>query len=331
MHIHQKFCQRLDWNLLKIFHEIVKANGVTSAANVLWRKQSTISLALKRLEKSLGKTLCRRGPAGFELTDEGRVVYEYARRLYAKIEEIPNSLDDISLELRGSLRIRAISNFVSPKLDELLIAYNQRCPQVEIEVNVATWATISLAILRNEADIGIAPIHVRYPELRYDFLTREAHLVYCGRRHRLFGKAVKTIADLSSEPLVLTGDDEPESLTYFRLKHGLGRCVAATTPNLEEAKRLAVLGVGICMLPEQMAVADVDNGLLWPLTPRMPESCCDIYVITNTHAPKRLVKEFFMEEVARRRGPQPDGGRPPQLEDGERTATSTKRSAEATF
>lgn len=300
MRARQKFCLDLDWNLLKIFHGIVEANGVTSAANILWRKQSTLSLALKRLEKHLGKKLCQRGPAGFELTDEGRILYECVSEVYSKFDRIPDSLDNVQQELRGRLRLRTISNFVSVKFDKLLMAYSTRCPLVELQIEVAPWETISLAVLRNEVDIGITAVQAKYTDLRYEFLTREVHLAYCGKRHHLYGMSVESVDALSNEPLILTGADEPDSLTYYRLRHGLGKRIAATTPNLEEAKRLAVLGLGICLLPERMAAADVRKGALWPLTPRSSGTGCDIYAISNRHAPKRLVTDIFMEGVSQK-------------------------------
>jgi DNA-binding transcriptional LysR family regulator len=293
-----KFCLDLDWNLLKIFHSIVEANGVSSAANALWRKQSTISLALQRLEKNVGKRLCRRGPAGFALTEEGRILFECIDEVYAKVNRIPDSLDNASQDLRGRLHLRTISNFVSTKFDKLLMSYTARCPLVELHIEVAPWEAISLAVLRSEVDVGIAPVHVQYPELRYELLTRETHLAYCGKRHPLFGSTINVVGDLAQEPLILTGADEPDSLTYYRLRHGLGKRVAATTPNLEEAKRLAILGFGICLLPNRMAAADVKKGLLWPLTSKAHGSVCDVYAITNRHAQRRLVVDLFLEQVA---------------------------------
>jgi LysR family transcriptional regulator, transcriptional activator for bauABCD operon len=296
----QKFSLDLDWNLLKIFHSIVEANGVSSAANALWRKQSTISLALQRLERNVGKKLCRRGPAGFALTEEGRILFECISEVYAKVSRIPDSLDNASQELRGRLHLRTISNFVSTKFDKLLMSYTTRCPLVELHIEVAPWEAISLSVLRGEVDVGIAPVHVQYPELTYELLTRETHLVYCGKRHHLFGSTIADVGDLAQEPLVLTGADEPDSLTYYRLRHGLGKRIAATTPNLEEAKRLAILGLGICLLPDRMAAADVKKGLLWPLTSKALGSGCDVFAITNRHAPRRLVVDLFMEEVTGR-------------------------------
>ncbi len=108
------------------------------------------------LKKSLGKQTLAGGPAGFALTEEGRILYECISEVYAKVNRIPDSLDNASQELRGRLYPRTISNFVSTRFDKLLMTYTTRCPLVELHIEVATWEAISLAVLRSEVDVGIA-------------------------------------------------------------------------------------------------------------------------------------------------------------------------------
>lgn len=292
-----KLARNLDWNLLKIFFEIAEAKGVTSAANMLWRKQSTISIALKRLEEELGTRLCKRGPGGFELTDEGKVLIETCNRVYQSINDLPNRLNNISEDIHGQLQITTISNLSSQKFDALLASYNTRCPFVEINIDVAPWESIPPAVLRNKADFGITPIMVKYQELDYYHLCDEHHRIYCGRTHYLFGKSVDSPDQLSNDPLILTGDDEPEQLTKFRLKHGIGSRIAGITSHLEEAKRLAILGIGICFLPEEYAQEDVAKGRLWCLTPRMNELSLKIFLITESNSSKNILKRIFIEEL----------------------------------
>ncbi|MEP9396643.1 LysR family transcriptional regulator [Mesorhizobium sp. KR2-14] len=299
----QKFGRRLDWNLLKTFHDIVQANGITAAANVGWRKQSTISLALKRLESILDSRLCQRGRAGFELTDEGRILYEYVRNVYVNIDEIPTALENLNELISGQLKVAIISNLYGSEIDRLFTNCADLYRDVVLDVDVQPWASISNSIVNNDYDIGITPILYRHNDLRYDFLMKEFHGIYCGAQHPLFGES-PGIAALSDEAFVLTGSDEPDSLTSFRLRHRLGHKVTARTPNLEEARRLAVAGVGICILPEQLVASDVASGSLWPLMERSEEMCCDIYAVTNIHAPKRLAREAFVALVAEINSPE---------------------------
>jgi DNA-binding transcriptional LysR family regulator len=93
------FSRNIDWNLLKVFHEIVEAGGVSRAGHVLRRKQPALSLALKRLETQLGVTLCRRGPRGFELTDEGMLVAETCQSLSSLVRNVPKRLGNLAEEV----------------------------------------------------------------------------------------------------------------------------------------------------------------------------------------------------------------------------------------
>ena len=86
------FAQDLDWNLLKVFTEIVEADGISHAARKTGKKQPAVSLALKRLESRLGTRLCHRGPGGFVLTDEGEQVANICASLMHLVNDVPNHL-----------------------------------------------------------------------------------------------------------------------------------------------------------------------------------------------------------------------------------------------
>lgn len=296
----RKLSQRLDWNLLKTFRDIVEAQGITAAANAGWHKQSTISLALQRLETQLGSRLCHRGRAGFELTDEGRILYDFVQRICGQIDEAETALANSTSRVSGEISIAIISHCSSPELDELMSRYAETCRDVVVNIAVLTWENVSKRVVSNEYDIGISAISYRHSDLRYDFLAREYHRIYCGAEHSLFGKT-PALASLAEEAFVLTGADEPNSLTSFRLQHRLGEKVTARTPSLGEARRLTIAGLGLCILPEALAGDDVKEGVLWPLSERLDAMSCDIFLISNPHAPRKIAKDAFLalaEEIA---------------------------------
>ncbi|MGL6046421.1 MAG: LysR family transcriptional regulator, partial [Vogesella sp.] len=67
-----------DIRLLRIFKTVVECGSFSAAESVLGISRSAISLHMGDLEKRLGVCLCRRGRAGFALTDEGREVLRAA-------------------------------------------------------------------------------------------------------------------------------------------------------------------------------------------------------------------------------------------------------------
>ena len=77
----------LDVRLLRIYVTIVEAGGFAAAQGELNLSLSTISNHISALEGRLGLTLCQRGRSGFRLTEEGRAVYEEAKRLFGSIDQ----------------------------------------------------------------------------------------------------------------------------------------------------------------------------------------------------------------------------------------------------
>ncbi len=291
------FSRTLDWNLLKTFHEIVQSAGISRASRSLGRKQPAVSLALKRLEAQLGVTLCVRGPSGFELTDEGQLVADICNSLFGLVQRVPQKLSNMSEQVAGRVSIQVISSLVCDKLDLAISRFHGSHPKAEIVIDITTWESVAGALLREEIDIGVAPAHMPRSDLRYDFLFEEVHRPYVGRTHPLFGKPFTDPAALAGEAFILTGADEPDLLTAFRIRHGLGRLVVGFSEHLDEAKRLTTLGVGICFLPEGFAEPDVRTGRLWPLIEKGEQPSMAVFIITNPRAPKKLARQMLLSEI----------------------------------
>ena len=81
-----------DMRLLRIFVTIVEAGGFAAAQTELNLSLSTISSHVAALESRLNLTLCRRGRAGFKLTEEGRAVYDEVKALFGRIEQFDSRM-----------------------------------------------------------------------------------------------------------------------------------------------------------------------------------------------------------------------------------------------
>jgi DNA-binding transcriptional LysR family regulator len=297
LHPTPNFSRLVDWNLLKTFHEIAEAGGVSRAGRALRRKQPALSLALKRLETELGVTLCQRGPRGFELTDEGMLVAETCRSLNSLVRNVPKRLGNLTEEVRGRISIQIISSLVCERFDAAISRFHGRHPDVEILIDITTWDAVAAALLRDEIDIGVASAQTLRSDLNYDFLFDEVHGAYCGPAHPLYGRTFDDPSALSGQAFVLTGADEPDLLTAYRMRHGLGLQVAGLSEHLDEAKRLTILGIGICFLPEAFAAPDVKAGRLWPLLQHAEQPCMPVFVITNQRAPRKLARQLLLAEI----------------------------------
>lgn len=290
-----RFERNLDWNLLKVFHEIAQAGGVSRAAGKMSRQQPAISNALKRLEDYVGVVLCRRGPQGFELTDEGRALAQICEHVHKSVRLIPDSVGEASATLSGQLRMIMVQNVVSPAFDHTIASFSQAHPSVELLINIALLQEVEEAIDKGDAEIGVAPVFREVPGLRYDVLYREQHRPFCGRRHHLFGKTISDAAVLGEEAFVLPLAEEAGAVTQYRERYGWGRRCVAQSPYLDEVRRMVVAGMGIGFLPEEMLEKDVTLGLLWPLMERQAEAQDDIFVISNPQSSRTLAIRRFLD------------------------------------
>jgi DNA-binding transcriptional LysR family regulator len=291
------FHRRIDWNLFRTFREIVRAEGVTRAAEEIARKQSAVSLALKRLEDHLGVKLCNRGPGGFSLTDEGAIVAEACEVLHSVVSGMPSRIEKRADQLVGRINIKLIGNIVCEKLDVAIGRFHAQHPQVQITLDICTWDVVAGALLREVSDIGLSPVRHFRADLEYNLLFNEIHRPYCGRGHPLFGRTFADPSELRNYAFVLTGADEPDELTAYRITHGLGTHIAGLSDSPEEAMRLAKLGLGICFLPEGLAADAVTQGQLTPLLSFDSAPQLSVFVITNPAAHRHLARDNLEQEI----------------------------------
>ncbi|NYZ17409.1 LysR family transcriptional regulator [Azospirillum sp. RWY-5-1] len=124
--------RNLDIDLLRSFVTIADAGNFTRAAERLGRAQSTISLQMKRLEETLGRSLLERNAHGVRITGEGEALLGYARRILALNDEAVGRLTEPELE--GMVRLGTPEDFATTHLPAVLSAFAHSHPRVALEV-----------------------------------------------------------------------------------------------------------------------------------------------------------------------------------------------------
>lgn len=188
----------IDLKLLKVFKYIVEHHGLTLAANELNVSVSSVSNQLTDLEHRLGLVLCRRGRSGFELTDEGQLVYDAHEELLRNLSGFSSRLGDITQSLVGEVRLALISALVessSLPLDQAIKAFKSRSQFTSLSVTINAARVIEEQILDESADIAISVHQRSIPELNQEIIGSETIAFYCGREHPLFEREMSEISE----------------------------------------------------------------------------------------------------------------------------------------
>ncbi|MDQ7774192.1 MAG: LysR family transcriptional regulator, partial [Elusimicrobiales bacterium] len=84
----------INYHHLYYFYTIARAGSITKACAELLLAQSTLSAQLKQLEKALGRRLFDRKNQRLSLTEEGRLVLDYAESIFEMGKELQDAMRD---------------------------------------------------------------------------------------------------------------------------------------------------------------------------------------------------------------------------------------------
>jgi DNA-binding transcriptional LysR family regulator len=128
----------IEHDLLRVFVTVVDYGGFTAAGQVLHRTQAAVSLQIKRLEETVQAPLLQHPRRTVQLTREGEILLDYARRMLSLNDEALSAVRGD--ELAGRVRIGAINNYASGILPPLLAEFCELHPEVQIEVHTGVAA-----------------------------------------------------------------------------------------------------------------------------------------------------------------------------------------------
>ncbi len=298
--IDRDFARNLDWNLLKVFMEIVRAGGIGAAARSLNKQQPSVSATLKRLEEQLGARLFERSTGGIRITQAGKALETLCEDMFETVRMAQHQVAQATKRVSGMVRIQLISSIICGELDEAIASFHRRHPAIAMELRVSAWRGVLEALERGEVEVGIGyegPVSI---ELTYEPMFVETQQLYCSRTHPFYGRRIDRIDGLRREGFVLTGADEPDAVTRLRGRYGLGAERAGQAEDVHEALRLITLGVGIGFLPVGAADAAVRSGRLWPLLPPELQPSYEIFLISRADPSHDTATQLFLDEIRRR-------------------------------
>jgi len=294
-----RFARNLDWNLLRTFVVVVQEGGITAAANRLLVQQPAVSMALKRLEETIGQRLIDRRPGCFEMTEAGRTVYQQAREVFGAIVRLPDLTAEVGNSIAGHISVYTISNALNPAWDAMLEAFFRDHPRASISFQVETTEAVIRAVERRIATIGLSDGVI--PEgLEKTLFVRERYGLFCGRGHRLHGLKNLQHQDLRGEPYVsftadVLGGPHMGPVTAVRAFASFGQWVRAASCNVEEVQRMIRAAIGIGMLPMHLSQPLVETGELWQLPPYENLPATETWQIVNPNSPLNPAETAFLE------------------------------------
>jgi len=143
----------LQIDYLRTFIALAEAKNFTKTGTRVNLSQSAVSMQIKRLEGEVGEKLFDRTGKTVQLTAEGKILIDYARRIVTEHDEAVRALSTPNLE--GFIRFGSPEHYTVGTLPKLLARFALAYPDVVVEMRCENSDQIKEAVDKGELDVGI--------------------------------------------------------------------------------------------------------------------------------------------------------------------------------
>lgn len=188
---------------LRTFIAVVDHGSFSEAARTLGISQPAATMQIQSLESDIAATLFDRGYRKVELTEAGRVLLPYARRVLAEIEQARASIDAMSDMVSGRLTVAASTTPGQYLLPRILGGFRQRFPEVGVSLRVYDSADVVARVESGDADLGMTGAEVHGARVLYEQLGHDDLALICPAGHALSSAPAGGFARVASEPFIV--------------------------------------------------------------------------------------------------------------------------------
>lgn len=285
----------------KVFVTVAEQHSLTQAADTLDMSTAMVSRYLASIETWLGVRLFHRTTRKISLTEAGQGALISCRQLLELADEMQHQAADRASIPSGSLRVATASSFGEAQLAAALIEFQQRYPQVSVNLLVADRA---LDLTTERIDLAVRITN----QLEPSFITRQLAIcrsVLCAAPAYLQQQGTPaSLADLHRHQC-LSHSLVQSAQHRFRQDDGLQelpvspRFITNETAILRQA---ALAGGGIAILPTYYVADELRTGRLQRLLPELELETLGIHAVylSRRHQPLalRLLLDFLSERFA---------------------------------
>lgn len=287
----------LNLHQLRVFYFAAKYLNFSRAAEKLFITQPAVTSQVKFLEENLDIKLFKKKGGRFQLTEEGKIIYEYARSLFLCEKELQTAVDEIKKLKRGTLRIGTARTYARYFMPFLISRFREAHPRIQIHLDEGN----SLEMIRSLSDLKNELVIISKtddnPDISLEPFSREEVILILSPEHRLAGKGTVKFEDFCSEPILLKeeGSGTRKLIEELYEKYDRSPKVLMETSDAEMIKLLVRHRQGIAFLVREAAASEIQEGKLAFVLIRGEKIYLDLHIGYLKNQPLSRPAEAFLE------------------------------------
>lgn len=283
---------------MALFVEVANVMSFRQASDITGVPSSTLSRRISALEKNIGLRLFHRTTRKIELTEAGRLYYERCHRIVEEAKLAHAHLSEIADHPKGIVRVSAPVDFAVNYIAPLLPDFIQRYPDIQLEFDLTSRR---VDMTSERFDVAIRAGESDNSNLIARKLAHFRHYVYAAPSYLTRHTPPKTPDELSQHACFsilktatwkLYCGDEMVSIKVNN---------PVFVNSMGMLKHLAILGMGMVLVPHDMVNDEVKQGRLQRVLTDWQSAVVPIYAITETRllpVKTRCFIDFLQQKLA---------------------------------
>jgi DNA-binding transcriptional LysR family regulator len=249
----------INFNQLRNFYHTAKNLSFTLAAKRLYITQPAVTAQVKSLENYCNLKLFKKKGRKIYLTDEGKTLYEYARKFFDYEKEIEDVIEDMRELKRGVLRLGTTKAYARYFMPFMITGFHEAYPQIKIHLSEGSSSDMIYSLLDIKIEVAIIAKAEDHPDVYFTPFSQEEMVLIVAPGHHLARKKAVSFRELAEEPIIMkeTGSGTRKLINELFAQSNCMPNVLMETSNAEFIKQLVQRGDGISFLVREAVASEL--------------------------------------------------------------------------
>ncbi|MGD8261340.1 MAG: LysR substrate-binding domain-containing protein [Desulfobacterales bacterium] len=256
----------LNFNQFRVFYHAAKHLNFTVAASELFITQPAVTAQVKSFEEACNLKLFKKRARRVYLTDEGRILFDFAERIFKYEKEIENIIDDMRELKRGILSLGTTKAYARYFMPLMISNFHKNYPNIKIQLNEGSSLDMIYSLLDFKIEVAVIARAMDHPEVNFFPFSKEEMAIIVAPNHPLTRTRKKSISfkELADEPFIMkeNGSGTRKLVEQLFEKEGCEPNALMETSNTEFIKQLVQRGEGVSFLVREAVAAEIADKML---------------------------------------------------------------------
>jgi len=280
---------------LTLFKAVAEHLSFTRAAADLSLTQPAVSIQIKQLENNVGMPLFEQIGKKIYLTDAGRELYATCHDIFARLEMLEMSLNELQGAIKGQLKLSVVTTatYFTP---HLFSAFLRLYPDVNIRLNVTNRIHILERLANNEDDLVVMGQVLEQLNVQAHQFLENPLMIIAHPQHQLVGKKRIPLAALAEETFLVREIGSGTRLAMERCfaSHHVELKTGMELGSSEAIKQGVIAQLGLSVLSQHTLTLELASGVIRLLDVENFPLIRHWYVVHLTEKKLSLVARTFL-------------------------------------